>query len=106
MSAWVSKGSLTGRRFFDKLGWRPSGELDQLDLYGAGDNRLVEYLRKLESVELSVVSPDRPVRSNERRSSVRRSETRSGRFSLAPGAQRRAHHPQVVDNGPAVRAIS
>lgn len=65
MSAWVSKGSLTGRRFFDKLGWRPSGELDQLDLYGAGDNRLVEYLRKLESVELTRGIP-RPSRSLER----------------------------------------
>jgi len=47
------------------LGWRPSGELDQLDLYGANDNRLVEYLRELESVDLTRGIP-RPTRSLER----------------------------------------
>ena len=65
LSAWVPEDSPTGRRFFDKLGWRPSGELDQLDLYGASDNRLVEYLRELESVDLTRGIP-RPTRSLER----------------------------------------
>ena len=65
LSAWVPEDSPTGRRFFDKLGWRPSGELDQLDLYGANDNRLVEYLRELESVDLTRGIP-RPTRSLER----------------------------------------
>jgi GNAT superfamily N-acetyltransferase len=65
LSAWVPEDSPTGRRFFEKLGWRPSGELDQLDLYGASDNRLVEYLRELESVDLTRGIP-RPTRSLER----------------------------------------
>lgn len=65
LAAWVPEDSPTGRRFFEKLGWRPSGEFDQLDLYGSSDNRLVEYLRALESVDLTRGIP-RPTRSLER----------------------------------------
>jgi hypothetical protein len=65
LSAWVPEDSPNGRRFFDKLGWRPSGEIDQLDLYGASDNRLIEYLRELESVDLTRGIP-RPTRSLDR----------------------------------------
>ncbi len=62
LSAWVPEDSPTGQRFFAKLGWRPSGEIDHLDLYGASDNRLIEYLRELESVDLTRGIP-RPTRS-------------------------------------------
>lgn len=65
LSAWVPEDSPTGRRFFDKLGWRPSGELDQLELVAGDENRLVEYVRELESVDLTRGLP-RPTRSLER----------------------------------------
>lgn len=65
LSAWVPEDSPTGRRFFEKLGWRPSGELDQLALYDATDNQLIEYLRELESIDLTRGIP-RPTRSLDR----------------------------------------
>jgi GNAT superfamily N-acetyltransferase len=65
LSAWVPEDSPTGRRFFDKLGWRPSGEVDRLQLADDDDNRLIEYLRELESVDLTRGIP-RPTRSLQR----------------------------------------
>lgn len=52
MTAWVPEDSPTANRFLDKLGWRPTGRTDELEMY-ADDNTLVEYVRQLESVDLT-----------------------------------------------------
>lgn len=65
LSAWVPEDSPTGRRFFEKLGWSPSGEIDDLAVYSSEANRLFEYVRELASVDLTRGSP-RPTRSLER----------------------------------------
>lgn len=62
ITSWVPEDSPSGRRFFDKLGWRPTGAFDDLDLYPTEPNRLVEYVRQLESADLTRGMP-RPTRS-------------------------------------------
>ncbi|MEM9041120.1 MAG: GNAT family N-acetyltransferase [Actinomycetota bacterium] len=41
--AWIPEDSPSGRRFFDKLGWRPTGTVEWLALYPEQPNRLFEY---------------------------------------------------------------
>ncbi len=65
LSAWVPEDSPTGRRFFEKLGWSPSGDIDDLAVYSNEPNRLFEYVRELASVDLTRGVP-RPTRSLER----------------------------------------
>lgn len=64
LTAWVPEDSPTGRRFFDKLGWRPSGRMDALAIYPHEPNRLIEYQRALQSVDLTRGLP-RPTQSLE-----------------------------------------
>ncbi len=61
LTAWVPEDSPSGRRFFDKLGWRPSGRIDVLHLCGTDHNQMIEYQRQLQSVDLTrgIVRPTR-----------------------------------------------
>ncbi len=43
LSAWVPEDSPSGRRFFDKIGWRPTGKTEPLALYADEPNLLFEY---------------------------------------------------------------
>lgn len=47
LDAWVPEDSPTGRRFFEKIGWRATGRIELLDLYPADVNRMFEYERTL-----------------------------------------------------------
>ena len=45
---WVLEGNAIGRRFYERLGWRPDGATKAEDAYGVGrDLREVRYSRKL-----------------------------------------------------------
>ena len=45
LSAWVPEDSPTARRFFDKIGWRPTGNIELLSVYPRDVNRVFEYER-------------------------------------------------------------
>ena len=47
LTAWVPEDSPTGRRFFDKIGWRPTGKIELLAVYPDEVNRIFEYSRTL-----------------------------------------------------------
>lgn len=53
MTAWVPEDSPTGRRFFDKLGWRPTGASELLGLYPEQPNRLFEYGREVDDLDMT-----------------------------------------------------
>lgn len=47
LDAWVPEDSPTGRRFFEKIGWKPTGRIELLDVYPDDVNRMFEYQRTL-----------------------------------------------------------
>ena len=47
LTAWVPDDSPVGRGFFDKIGWRPSGNIELLAVYPHNVNRIFEYERTL-----------------------------------------------------------
>ena len=53
VTAWVPEDSPRGRRFFDKLGWRPTGAFEPLNLYPHQPNRLFEYERVLAEIDMT-----------------------------------------------------
>lgn len=65
LSAWVPEDSPTGQHFFRKIGWQASGEIDRLEIYPHDPNRLIEYVRVVQSMDLTRGLP-RPTRSLER----------------------------------------
>ena len=60
LTAWVPEDSPSGRRFFDKMGWRTTGTIEPLGLYIEQPNRLFEYERVLAVVDVTHGIP-RPV---------------------------------------------
>lgn len=62
LTAWVPEDSPSGRRFFDKLGWRATGMIEPLGLYLDQPNRLFEYERMLAAMDMTRGRP-RPVMS-------------------------------------------
>lgn len=60
LTTWVPEDSPSGRRFFDKLGWRATGSTEPLSLYADQPNRLFEYERVLAAVDMTRGRP-RPV---------------------------------------------
>ena len=60
LTTWVPEDSPSGRRFFDKLGWRATGMTEPLDLYVDQPNRLFEYERILATTDMTRGRP-RPV---------------------------------------------
>jgi GNAT superfamily N-acetyltransferase len=60
LTTWVPEDSPSGRRFFDKLGWRATGSTEPLRLYVDQPNRLFEYERILAAMDMTRGRP-RPV---------------------------------------------
>ena len=57
MVAWVPEDSPSGRRFFDKLGWRPTGATELLGLYTEQPNRLFEYEHQVDAMDMTRGAP-------------------------------------------------
>ena len=53
ITTWVPEDSPSGRRFFDKLGWRPTGSIELLGLYTEQPNRLFEYEREVDDMDMT-----------------------------------------------------
>ena len=51
MVAWVPEDSPRGRRFFDKIGWKPTGDIDVLTVYPSDHNRMIEYSREPRTID-------------------------------------------------------
>jgi GNAT superfamily N-acetyltransferase len=47
LTTWVPEDSPVGRRFFEKIGWRPTGNIELLAVYPQNPNRIFEYSRTL-----------------------------------------------------------
>lgn len=47
LTSWVPEDSPVGRGFFDKIGWRPTGNIELLAVYPQNVNRIFEYERTL-----------------------------------------------------------
>ena len=53
LTAWIPEDSPSGRRFFDKLGWRPTGATELLGLYVEQPNRLFEYQHEVDDMDMT-----------------------------------------------------
>ena len=53
LTAWIPEDSPSGRRFFDKLGWRPTGATELLGLYVEQPNRLFEYEHEVDDMDMT-----------------------------------------------------
>lgn len=53
LTAWIPEDSPSGRRFFEKLGWRATGTTEPLGLYREQPNRLFEYERILAAMDMT-----------------------------------------------------
>ena len=51
MIAWVPEDSPRGRHFFDKIGWKPTGDIDVLTVYPQDRNRVIEYSRQPKTID-------------------------------------------------------
>ncbi len=55
--AWVPEDSPSGRRFFDKIGWKPTGRIELLAVHPEEPNRMLEYARQLAPTNLTKPLP-------------------------------------------------
>ncbi len=57
LTTWIPEDSPSGRRFFDKLGWRATGTIEPMGLYVEQPNRLFEYERILAPMDMTRGKP-------------------------------------------------
>ncbi len=57
LTAWIPEDSPSGRRFFEKRGWRPSGNTEMLGLYAEQPNRLFEYGHEVDAMDMTRGAP-------------------------------------------------
>ncbi|MEM1332323.1 MAG: GNAT family N-acetyltransferase [Actinomycetota bacterium] len=60
MAGWVPEDSPRARHFVEKIGWKPTGEIEMLAVYDHEPNRLFEYDRDLGLFDMTRGLP-RPV---------------------------------------------
>ena len=53
LTTWVPEDSPSGRKFFEKLGWRATGSTELLGLYAEQTNRLFEYEREVDDMDMT-----------------------------------------------------